>query len=1033
GGQVEFNIPGAGPFKIAPLTALPPLLRDTLIDGFTQPGAAPNTLTNGLNPTLLIELSGENTTNQAGLQWPGATGSPQVTVRGLCLNRWGKAISTGCQFCNSGVGLSPAPVIEGCFIGTDPTGTQARSNGVGIVFAEAFGGRIGGSTPAQRNLISGNAQAGISLEWDLSDSFLHNFTVQGNLIGTDRTGTNALGNGGPGIAAQATIPTTNSLIADNVICANGQGGMVVAGLGNSVLRNRIGVGVDGTTALGNAGAGLEVFGSQHQVGGANGVDANLIANNSGSGVHVGAGVGHSILGNSIFRNGGLAIDLGDPGATANDLGDGDGGPNNLQNKPALTNAIITGASEVVVSGSFNSASNSVYRLEFFHSPDFSPSNAPQARTFLGSTDLTTDGSGNARISVVTAVPSTDGFITATATDGANNTSEISVGARIGNGDFFEGVLPNLSIASGNGQSNSVNLFLEAPLAVRVTTTNGILLTSAPVTFTVTQGDATLAESMGASVRFPTLQVNTSGDGQAQVFCRLGQTAGITNLIRATVTSGVRSTNVIFAAVSLAAQREGVVLQGDPASPALDAMVNLRPVGVGRNQIEDGVILTRLDVVLDPGATVGQVNAALGSIGGGIVTMRPGSPFTTVSIPAPANASGLPAVAQALGSAPGVLFAFVGRETRVQAFPFPDPTEIFALASTVHLLPTRFPAAWNATNLLAGCGGNRVKVLVVDHFRSSPPTTFNFANQILHSTLSDPAPDSNETQDHGYLVAATVGGLFDAIAPTGANPFCDCLDFRLVQTLGLTMAQCNQQFADNMPVGEFVVNMSKGFAGFCTNTCTPELVLRQVPSAIERAASALNWRGLTSGRWNDFLFAAAAGNDRDKDLAPIYAGMTLAAFKSEPIINSSTDILLTFAGDSSLWAPKGGFANFPDLTATPDEMQRLSVLLSRLPAGALEPAENVISVGSTTDGLVPEDLEEAPFSNTGPDVKAVGQHLQICPITPAGNECEDLAGTSFSSPQVAALASYLWLLSPDLRIRSPADTITAIRANARLNT
>ncbi|HXU78853.1 MAG TPA: hypothetical protein VN794_19915, partial [Methylomirabilota bacterium] len=86
-----------------------------------------------------------------------------------------------------------------------------------------------------------------------------------------------------------------------------------------------------------------------------------------------------------------------------------------------------------------------------------------------------------------------------------------------------------------------------------------------------------------------------------------------------------------------------------------------------------------------------------------------------------------------------------------------------------------------------------------------------------------------------------------------------------------------------------------------------------------------------------------------------------------------------------------------------------------------------------DGLVPEDLEEAPFSNTGPDVKAVGQHLQICPISQAKSECEDLGGTSFSSPQVAALASYLWLLSPDLRLRSPADTITAIRANARLNT
>src|SRR5262249_21248482 len=67
GGHIEFNIPGPGPFKIAPLTALPGLGANTYLDGYSQPGSRPNTNAIGTGAKIMIELSGENIPGQNGL------------------------------------------------------------------------------------------------------------------------------------------------------------------------------------------------------------------------------------------------------------------------------------------------------------------------------------------------------------------------------------------------------------------------------------------------------------------------------------------------------------------------------------------------------------------------------------------------------------------------------------------------------------------------------------------------------------------------------------------------------------------------------------------------------------------------------------------------------------------------------------------------------------------------------------------------------------------------------------------------------
>lgn len=134
---IDFNIPGAGVQTIAPASGLPTITDPVTIDGYTQPGASPNTLAVGNDAVLRIELDGSGAGHAAyGLRIFGGNS----TVRGLVINR----------FANDGIWLwSQANVIEGNFVGIDPTGTQGQGNrfsGIAISPDLLFPPRAG-STP----------------------------------------------------------------------------------------------------------------------------------------------------------------------------------------------------------------------------------------------------------------------------------------------------------------------------------------------------------------------------------------------------------------------------------------------------------------------------------------------------------------------------------------------------------------------------------------------------------------------------------------------------------------------------------------------------------------------------------------------------------------------------------------------------------------------------------------------------------------------------------------------------------------------
>ncbi len=451
---IAFNIPGGGPYVIQPITVMP-LITDTVtIDGTTQPGFA---------GTPIIELANFSS---AGLRVAGG-GS---TIRGMVV----RLFSAGIQL--EGVGNH---VVEGCYIGTDVTGTSASPNGTGIsivggstnnriggpaagqgnllsgnsagIGATAVAGvitiqgnrigtnaagtaaipnlrgiqltgapaAIGGSADGEGNLISGNEEEGILLTGGAGS------VIRGNLIGTDVTGVLPLGNDfGISLAnhADATIGGTGAG-ESNVVAAN-RIGIFVNAPGATIQGNWIGTEPGGAPLLGNEELGIQLFASS--VGGTIGGDPgqNVIAFN-GRGIH-NLGTQIAIRANSIHSNRNLGIDNGPLGVTPNDAGDVDSAGNNLQNFPLVT-TVAYGAS-TTVSGVLTSTANATFDLDFYANPACTPRPRDflQGKTYLGTAQVTTDGAGVGSFSEEVAGGLDNGLpISVTATDAAGNTSEFS--------------------------------------------------------------------------------------------------------------------------------------------------------------------------------------------------------------------------------------------------------------------------------------------------------------------------------------------------------------------------------------------------------------------------------------------------------------------------------------------------------------------------------------------------------------------------------------------------------------------------------
>lgn len=269
--------------------------------------------------------------------------------------------------------------------------------------------------------------------------------IIGNYVGTNAKGTAALPNKFRGITLVFTNETT---VTDNVISGNGETGLVAAGLGLTPVHfhiedNLIGTDASGTNALGNGLDGIQLAQAT-----SNKVLNNTIANNGGTGVLVTneynpktgltyVSAGNTISHNSIHDNALLGIDLVEQvdairhfGPTANDYLDVDHGPNGLMNYPVLVSA--TAGSSTVVKGWIFGPQFTTFRVEFFSSKAPDPSGYGEGERYLGSIVIMTNGWGFAGFSVSGLGPTAVGeWITATATDQfGGNTSEFSKAVQV---------------------------------------------------------------------------------------------------------------------------------------------------------------------------------------------------------------------------------------------------------------------------------------------------------------------------------------------------------------------------------------------------------------------------------------------------------------------------------------------------------------------------------------------------------------------------------------------------------------------------
>jgi len=436
---IAFNVSGSGcdaggVCTISPATSLPLIQSPVLIDGYTQPGAAPNTIAEGaLNTVLKIVLSGANLPNQTGLSiTAGGAGS---TIRGLVVNG-GFQYGIQSSFSNDNT-------VRGCFVGVDAAGLAESPNYSGIDAQNSADFTAGGPSPADRNLVSGQTFTNIGISGASP-------TVEGNLIGTDKSGVVALGATVTGLGVGGN--TGGAVIRGNVV-GGATIGMRVGSIsdaitGMTIEGNWVGTDVTGTTDIGNLYIGILVEGRDITIGGVGPGEGNVIAFNDGAGVLVNYDfsnvTGNTIRGNSIYSNAEgsiplgnspLGLDLGNPGGglgagglTLNDLDDPDMGPNGSQNFP-LISSVVSAGGDTTIHGRLNSTPSSQFTIDFYANDAClgRPQDYYEGKTYIGSAPVTTDAGGDAAIDVVLSgvtLPAGQ-VVTATATDANGNTSEFS--------------------------------------------------------------------------------------------------------------------------------------------------------------------------------------------------------------------------------------------------------------------------------------------------------------------------------------------------------------------------------------------------------------------------------------------------------------------------------------------------------------------------------------------------------------------------------------------------------------------------------
>ena len=452
---IAFAFTGAGPFIIAPSSPLPaficsisPVAFTPTVDGYTQPGAAPNTSGTSFNASIKVVLDGSGVTSSfpCGLEFDNTGYGGNLTVRGLkvqnfayagglygacgTVNLYGNIFSGNDTGANPGSGSNVGSAAAGdrnVFISNTKGlrvdgGVTVNNNFVGTLNGTSAVGNtdgiyVTGAATISGNLISGNTANGIHIFADYGGS-----TISGNTIGLNQaesaklpngtgifdefsnigtiSGNTISGNTNAGIEVQYSDNVTIDSNTIGELFPNGKGIDVFCGgyiliEDNTISKNTVeGVILQGhqngdiefNTISGNGTTGLR-FDLGTCYGGFNWSYGNTITGNKGDGVLLTGGTtANTITANSIWANGRKNINLNNGAGPAALPNDaGDGdGGSNDQQNWPSVDSVVQNGTNTAIQFTLDSNLGPTYTIEFFTN---STAGGPAGETFLGSTSL----------------------------------------------------------------------------------------------------------------------------------------------------------------------------------------------------------------------------------------------------------------------------------------------------------------------------------------------------------------------------------------------------------------------------------------------------------------------------------------------------------------------------------------------------------------------------------------------------------------------------------------------------------------------
>lgn len=520
------------------------------------------------------------------------------------------------NFTNAGIQLINAnsSSIVGNWIGTDASGMSDSGNGIyGIEATNSTGLAIGGSTNLTRNIISGNAIAGILLSGSGSS------TIAGNWIGLNRLGTATIPNSGSGIQlvnSPGTVIGSATSELKNIISGNGASGIMLGSSANTTIAgNLIGLDPTGLTPMPNSLYGIEVENSPNSiVGGSNSAPHNIISANGSSGIKLSSSSDASITGNWI----GLDVTgLVARGNSQYGIELTNSSNSTIGGSVANTRNVISGNTSYGIIISDINSSNTAIKGNYIGTTYLGTSAVPNAGgiSVLGpDTDIggTAPGEGNLITGIGTflqqiLISSTQGVEVYGNYIGTNAAGSASLSTN------DEGVPSGTGIAIHDSRFNTIG----APGAGNIISGNGTGIE-------LKAGTAANFETTGNIIQSNYIGTNPSGDGAVPNVNGIVITANQQNLLTSNTIGGINS----------AGSFKGNIISGNGLGAGSGRGIQLVGPLAQNNLIQGNSIGTTRDALADlgntgPGILIDGSNTIIGGVDAGNVIAHNGDTGITI--------------------------------------------------------------------------------------------------------------------------------------------------------------------------------------------------------------------------------------------------------------------------------------------------------------------------------------------------------------------------------------------------------------------